>query len=50
MPDNARKRRIKPDERMPKPRRGPIKVRPRPVISRCCMLDEILAGLSWFGG
>ena len=50
MPDNARKRHIKPDARMRKANRAAIKARPRPGAGRCCMLDEILAGLSWSGG
>ena len=52
MPDNPRKRYSKPDERVRRANRSEpgIKVRSRPVTSHCCMLDEILAGLSWFGG
>ena len=50
MPDNPRNRPHKPDARLRKASPEAVKVRPRPVARRCCMLDEILAGLSWFGG
>ncbi len=52
MPDNPRKPLLKPNERLRKASRDAInvKTRTRPVAGRCCMLDEILAGLSWFGG